>query len=107
MKIPNFLHSVTIRGDTNEEAVLCTHTGSYEIKAADTSNVLFLLPTILTPKSAGRFFCLTFYIPLTLKFVLNLNDQRYLTQTLPYFIFIDQEIFLIRRKDYVFIGCTH
>ena len=54
MKITNFLHSVTIRGDTNEEAVLCTQIGSYEIKAADTSNVLFLLPTILTPKSAGR-----------------------------------------------------
>eukprot|EP00112_Aurelia_sp_Birch-Aquarium-sp1_P003692 Seg1415.12 transcript_id=Seg1415.12/GoldUCD/mRNA.D3Y31 product="Sister chromatid cohesion protein DCC1" protein_id=Seg1415.12/GoldUCD/D3Y31 len=42
---------VTIRGDTNEEAVLCTQTGSYEIKAADTSNVLFLLPSIVTPKS--------------------------------------------------------
>ncbi|XP_065061960.1 sister chromatid cohesion protein DCC1-like isoform X2 [Rhopilema esculentum] len=42
---------VTLRGDPNEEAVLCTKNASYEVRAADTSNALLLLPAMITSKS--------------------------------------------------------
>eukprot|EP00794_Sanderia_malayensis_P004537 gene4537-5134_t len=44
--------SVVIRGDESEEAVLCTETETFEVKAADTSNLLTLIPDLKTPKSA-------------------------------------------------------
>ena len=43
--------TLTIRGEGEDEAVLCTKNKTYEIKAADTSNCLLLLPQVLTPKT--------------------------------------------------------
>jgi len=43
--------SLIIRGDGEDDAVLCTKDKTYELKAADTSNSLLLLPEIQTPKS--------------------------------------------------------
>lgn len=45
---------ITIRGDADDETVLCTKNQTYEVKAADTSNTLLLLPNLLTPKSQGN-----------------------------------------------------
>ena len=43
--------TLTIRGEGEDEAVLCTKNKTYEIKAADTSNCLLLLPSVQTPKT--------------------------------------------------------
>ena len=48
-----FCCSVLIRGDVGEEAVLCTDNATYEVKTADTSNLLMLLPNLKMPKSPG------------------------------------------------------
>ena len=42
---------LTIRGEGEDEAVLCTRNKTYELKAADTSNCLLLLPQVQTPKT--------------------------------------------------------
>lgn len=45
--------SVTIRGDHQDEAVLCTHKETYDLKIADTSNSLLLVPDCVLPKDEG------------------------------------------------------
>lgn len=45
---------ITIRGDADDDTVLCTKNQTYEVKAAETSNALLLLPNLLTPKSQGN-----------------------------------------------------
>ena len=45
--------SVCIRGENKDDAVLCTDTATYELKAADTSNLLLLVPGLITSKSEG------------------------------------------------------
>jgi len=42
---------LTIRGEGEDEAVLCTQNKTFDLKAADTSNALLLLPNIQTPKT--------------------------------------------------------
>eukprot|EP00111_Clytia_hemisphaerica_P007823 TCONS_00022755-protein len=42
---------LTIRGEGEDEAVLCTQNKTFDLKAADTSNALLLLPHIQTPKT--------------------------------------------------------
>jgi len=42
---------LTIRGEGEDEAVLCTRNKTFDLKAADTSNALLLLPHIQTPKT--------------------------------------------------------
>ena len=44
-----FHHRVVIRGDPQEEAVLCTEKKSYELRVADTSNALLVTPTLSFP----------------------------------------------------------
>ncbi|KAK2562299.1 Sister chromatid cohesion protein DCC1 [Acropora cervicornis] len=43
-------NSVTIRGDHQDEAVLCTDKETYDLKVADTSNSLLLVPDCVLPK---------------------------------------------------------
>lgn len=45
--------SVTIRGDHQDEAVLCTDKETYDLKIADTSNSLLLVPDCVLPKDEG------------------------------------------------------
>ena len=76
-KSPAFC-SFVIRGDIHEEAILCTKHASYEIRAADTSNALLLLPSLQTPHLKG--ICPT-------RFVLYFTSPFYFN--LIYYIFID------------------
>ena len=43
-------HVLTIRGDPNDSAVICTDTTTYELKDAETSNSLLLMPDIKLPE---------------------------------------------------------
>lgn len=45
---------LTIRGNPNETAVLCTDTCTYELKEAETSNSLMLLPELLWPEKCEQ-----------------------------------------------------
>jgi len=40
---------IVIRGDKDDETVLCSNNKTYELRAADTSNTLLLLPELTTP----------------------------------------------------------
>ncbi|XP_029447812.1 sister chromatid cohesion protein DCC1 [Rhinatrema bivittatum] len=42
-------HSLVIRGDKDEHAVLCSGDKTYELKVADTSNLLLFIPKCQTP----------------------------------------------------------
>lgn len=37
---------LVIRGDSNDDAVLCTKDKTFELRAADTSNMLLLTPSL-------------------------------------------------------------
>ena len=58
--VPMHTHTCTcrvvIRGEPGEDAVLCTEGMSYEFRAADTSNVLLLVPSLSYPggREGGR-----------------------------------------------------
>ena len=39
-------HRVVIRGEQGENAVLCTEGATYELRTADTSNALLLVPSL-------------------------------------------------------------
>lgn len=41
--------SLVIRGDKDEQAVLCSKDKTYDLKIADTSNMLLFLPDCKTP----------------------------------------------------------
>jgi len=43
---------LVIRGDHNDETVLCSKNKTYELRAADTSNTLLLVPELLAPGSS-------------------------------------------------------
>ena len=45
---------MVIRGDPNEDAVLCTDDKTYELRIADTSNALLITPTLMLPKDQGK-----------------------------------------------------
>lgn len=45
--------SVTIRGDHQDEAVLCTEKATFDLKMADTSNSLLLVPECILFKDEG------------------------------------------------------
>ncbi|KAM9404165.1 sister chromatid cohesion protein DCC1 isoform 2-T2 [Salvelinus alpinus] len=45
----HFLYTLVIRGDLDERAVLCSEDKTYDLKIADTSNLLLLVPGCLTP----------------------------------------------------------
>ena len=48
-------YSAVIRGEPGEDAVLCTETMTYELRAADTSNTLLLIPSLTyTQEEGGR-----------------------------------------------------
>lgn len=47
--------TLTIRGHTEDEAVMCSSNKTFEIKAADTSNSLLLLPNLTTPDNRDAF----------------------------------------------------
>ena len=44
---------VTIRGDHHDEAVLCTEKATFDLKMADTSNSLLLVPHCVLSKDEG------------------------------------------------------
>lgn len=46
--------SVTIRGEHQDEAVLCTDKATFDLKMADTSNSLLLVPQCVLPKDEGK-----------------------------------------------------
>lgn len=46
--------SVTIRGDHQDEAVLCTEKATFDLKMADTSNSLLLVPECILFKDEGQ-----------------------------------------------------
>ncbi|XP_052519830.1 sister chromatid cohesion protein DCC1-like [Budorcas taxicolor] len=43
-------HSLEIRGDKDEQAVLCSEDKTYDLKVADTSNMLFFIPGCKIPE---------------------------------------------------------
>lgn len=45
----HFVFSLVIRGDKDEHAVLCSGDKTYDLKIADTSNLLLFLPGCKTP----------------------------------------------------------
>ena len=45
---------MVIRGDSSEDAVLCTDDKTYELRIADTSNALLITPTLILPKDPGE-----------------------------------------------------
>ncbi|XP_060099252.1 sister chromatid cohesion protein DCC1 [Heteronotia binoei] len=45
--------SLIIRGDKDEHAVLCSKDKTYDMKVADTSNMLLFIPTCETPEQLG------------------------------------------------------
>lgn len=47
--------SVAIRGDHQDEAVLCTDKATFDLKVAETSNSLLLVPHCALPKDEGSF----------------------------------------------------
>lgn len=44
-----FFHSLVIRGDKDEHAVVCSGDKTYDLKIADTSNLLLFVPGCGTP----------------------------------------------------------
>ena len=46
--------SVAIRGDHQDEAVLCTDKATFDLKVAETSNSLLLVPHCSIPKEEGN-----------------------------------------------------
>lgn len=46
--------SVAIRGDHQDEAVLCTDKATFDLKVAETSNSLLLVPHCSLPKEEGN-----------------------------------------------------
>lgn len=42
-------YSVVFKGDQNESAVLCTKTKTYDVKQAETSNSILILPELTFP----------------------------------------------------------
>lgn len=49
MQIFVSLSSLVIRGDKDERAVLCSGDKTYDLKMADTSNLLLFVPECITP----------------------------------------------------------
>ncbi|KAK7825596.1 hypothetical protein U0070_016236 [Myodes glareolus] len=47
-------HSFVIRGDKDEQAVLCSQDKTYDLKIADTSNMLLVIPGCKTPDQLKR-----------------------------------------------------
>ena len=47
---------VVIRGDPDEEAVLCTEDKTFELRVADTSNALLVAPSLTLPVDSGMEF---------------------------------------------------
>ncbi|XP_076411881.1 sister chromatid cohesion protein DCC1 isoform X2 [Peromyscus maniculatus bairdii] len=47
-------HSFVIRGDKDEQAVLCSRDKTYDLKIADTSNMLLFIPGCKTPDQLKR-----------------------------------------------------
>lgn len=47
---------VVIRGDPNEEAVLCTEDKTFELRSADTSNALLIAPSLALHSDPGKEF---------------------------------------------------
>ena len=45
---------MTIRGDHQDEAVLCTDKATFDLKVAETSNSLLLVPHCSLPKDEGN-----------------------------------------------------
>jgi len=72
---------VVLRGDKSEEAVLCTENATYELRAADTSNILLLLPSLKTPKCKG--FRDIGDSPVDLKIVGNVSSYYELKKSTP------------------------
>lgn len=47
------IHSVVIRGDKEDDAVLCTDRVTFDLRLADTSNSLLLVPQCSLSKDEG------------------------------------------------------
>ena len=48
------LCSVVIRGEASDDAVLCTRDKTFELRVADTSNMLLLAPSLTLPGDHGE-----------------------------------------------------
>ena len=46
---------MAIRGDHQDEAVLCTDKATFDLRSADTSNSLLLVPHCAIPKDEGEY----------------------------------------------------
>ena len=45
---------VVLRGDRDDNAVLCTKDTTFELKVAETSNTMLLMPSLSDPTRAGK-----------------------------------------------------
>lgn len=64
--------SVVFKGDKNESAVLCTETKTYDVKEAETSNSILLLPELTFPVEESNDTELT-----SRKVIHHINKQNY------------------------------
>ena len=55
IRICTYIHpySAVIRGEPGENAVFCTGTMTYELRVADTSNTLLLIPSLTNTQEEG------------------------------------------------------
>lgn len=52
------IHSrVVLRGERDDNAVLCTKDTTFELKVAETSNTLLLMPSLNDPTKPGDLVC--------------------------------------------------
>ena len=45
---------IVIRGEIQEDAVLCTENDTFDLKLADTSNLMLLTPNACLPRTPGK-----------------------------------------------------
>ena len=53
-RVSNGFFRVVLRGDRDDNAVLCTKDTTFELKVAETSNTMLLMPSLSDPTRAGK-----------------------------------------------------
>ena len=54
-KLKSFISArVVIRGDLQDDAMLCTEKETFDLKLAETSNTMLLTPNTFLPKTSGK-----------------------------------------------------
>jgi len=73
----NLIGSVAIRGDHQDEAVLCTDKATFDLKVAETSNSLLLVPHCALPRM--KVICPLSSLSIVCLFLLSISCKSYST----------------------------